>query len=281
MTLPGRNRLVARGVAVGVAVIVTVTVAMVSVSMLRSSSSGGAWNGTRLPSVAFVVTCTQSHISKDDPIAHPGHAGASHEHAFFGNTTTDANSTYRSLQKGSTTCDDSGDRAAYWSPAPAGKYLRAYYDAGDANPHEVVPFPPGAAGLSGNPSSDKPGIAEVAFRCGAVGDGPEANGWHSESWLKCDSGGVVVRYTFGQCGGAKIVPCRSGETKKYVRLRLLMDWRGPVEGLGPHADFLNGWDQSQLADLVAVCVRGERKSNIEIKRCKLNGVGPLKPNQKS
>ena len=38
----------------------------------------------------FVVECGWSHSSFDDPIVHPGHAGASHRHDFFGNTSTSA-----------------------------------------------------------------------------------------------------------------------------------------------------------------------------------------------
>lgn len=42
----------------------------------------------------FVVECGFSHVATDDPIVHPGQPGASHEHVFFGNTTTDAASTW-------------------------------------------------------------------------------------------------------------------------------------------------------------------------------------------
>ena len=47
----------------------------------------------------------------------PGWTGMSHRHEFFGNTTTDADSTYESLSVGDTTCAQKLDRAAYWVPS--------------------------------------------------------------------------------------------------------------------------------------------------------------------
>ena len=64
----------------------------------------------------FIVACDWSHASFDDPIVHAGMEGMSHRHEFFGNTTTDADSTYESLLAGDTTCAQKLDRAAYWVP---------------------------------------------------------------------------------------------------------------------------------------------------------------------
>ena len=64
----------------------------------------------------FAVVCTFSHRLPDDPIVHPRQPGTSHSHDFFGNTTTDASSTYASLRAGSTTCHNPEDTAAYWVP---------------------------------------------------------------------------------------------------------------------------------------------------------------------
>jgi len=52
----------------------------------------------------------------DDPIVYPGDPGASHRHAFYGNKSTDATSTRRSLLHAGTTCTDSKDKAATWAP---------------------------------------------------------------------------------------------------------------------------------------------------------------------
>jgi hypothetical protein len=72
---------------------------------------------------AFRFLCPPSHISYDDPIVHPGQPGANeHLHIFFGNTGTNANSTYQSLrQSGDSTCRNMLNRSAYWQPAMIGK----------------------------------------------------------------------------------------------------------------------------------------------------------------
>src|SRR5918998_5144710 len=77
----------------------------------------------------FVVQCGFSKQAQVDPIVNPGEPGtpeakAHHLHDFFGNTTTDSNSTLESLRAGGTTCptpetlppgEDAplGDTAAY------------------------------------------------------------------------------------------------------------------------------------------------------------------------
>jgi len=65
----------------------------------------------------FLSVCQPSHIAPDDPIVHPGMPGASHQHEFFGNVTTNADSTYRTLRTGGTTCRIAADTAAYWVPS--------------------------------------------------------------------------------------------------------------------------------------------------------------------
>ena len=61
----------------------------------------------------FFSNCRYSHTAADDPIVLPGLRGRSHSHTFFGNVTTDANSTLTSLRKGGTTCKPRSDHAAY------------------------------------------------------------------------------------------------------------------------------------------------------------------------
>jgi hypothetical protein len=48
---------------------------------------------------------------------YPKQPGASHLHDFFGNTTTNAFSTYAGMLAGGTNCQEPGDTAAYWAPA--------------------------------------------------------------------------------------------------------------------------------------------------------------------
>lgn len=64
----------------------------------------------------FRAECRTSHRGPNDPIVFPGQTGVSHIHEFFGNRTTDANSTLQSLRLGSTNCDPAVDLSAYWTP---------------------------------------------------------------------------------------------------------------------------------------------------------------------
>ena len=56
-----------------------------------------------LVGVNFVENCRYSHQAPDDPIVFPGKPGASHQHTFVGNRTTNASSTFGSLR---CRCDD-------------------------------------------------------------------------------------------------------------------------------------------------------------------------------
>ncbi len=72
------------------------------------------------PTGNFRLICGYSHLSYDDPIVYPGQSGASaHLHMFFGNSLTDANSTYQSLRtSGDGTCQGGPlNRTGYWFPA--------------------------------------------------------------------------------------------------------------------------------------------------------------------
>ncbi|WP_195210297.1 DUF1996 domain-containing protein [Actinomarinicola tropica] len=71
------------------------------------------------PSGNFRTICVASHLAYDDPIVNPGEPGASHLHMFFGNTETDASSTYESLRAaGGSTCQGGIlNRTGYWAPA--------------------------------------------------------------------------------------------------------------------------------------------------------------------
>ena len=74
---------------------------------------------------AFRFTCLSGQLLRDDPIVYPDLPGKSHLHQFFGNTLTNANSTYQSLRTtGGSTCTGqdgnttpTGQRTAYWMPA--------------------------------------------------------------------------------------------------------------------------------------------------------------------
>ncbi len=68
---------------------------------------------------SFRITCGFTAFAFNDPIAYPGQPGASHLHVFFGNTSTDANSTPARLVAGGNSSCLGGtlNRTAYWAPA--------------------------------------------------------------------------------------------------------------------------------------------------------------------
>ena len=116
----------------------------------NNQARNGAGNG-------FTVTCDFSHSARVDPIVMPGMATMSHLHEFFGNTTTNENSTGASLLAGGTTCNDQNNLSAYWFPAlyqdgaliePTS--LRARYSRLGGN---VTAFPQGFVAVTGRTDS--------------------------------------------------------------------------------------------------------------------------------
>jgi hypothetical protein len=230
----------------------------------------------------FVVECGFSHAGSDDPIVHPGHAGASHLHVFFGNTTTGAASTAASLAAGGTTCDQPLDRAAYWAPAlldhgapvtPTGAV--AYYRPGvGVDPATVEPYPFGLNVLGGDPAAtEAQSLDVVAWSCGTGSeraatpptcpDGrplrlavsfPDC--WDGHRLDSPDHLAHMARSRAGACPAGHPVPVP----------QLLLTVTFPVTGgghdlalatgsvLGGHADFVNAWDEDKLRTEVATCL---------------------------
>jgi hypothetical protein len=106
----------------------------------------------------FHATCTVSHHANDDPIVFPGLAGASHNHTFWGNTTTDASSTAASIARpAATTCSPNEDHSAYWIPTLYQNgvvvdpdEVTVYYGSRLKDPSKTQPFPPGLRMITGD-----------------------------------------------------------------------------------------------------------------------------------
>jgi hypothetical protein len=134
----------------------------------------------------FNVNCPISHFGSDDPIVAPDRPGISHRHAFYGNSTTDAFTTTRSLMASRSTCErgfSTVDRSAYWVPSlyrklPGGEFrevrlsaddqhLSAYYRrSGGTTGDKVKPFPRGLRMIAGDAAARTPqSTLEVAWRC--------------------------------------------------------------------------------------------------------------------
>lgn len=119
------------------------------------------------------VRCAYSHTLGDDAILMfnmPGHAMW---HDFFGNTSTDASSTYRTLrQKPATTCTNLADSSAYWAPSlrlPDGTevrpaYQKTYYQTVNSIENPLTSFPEGLQLLAGDHKGTAPN-PQVNFLC--------------------------------------------------------------------------------------------------------------------
>jgi hypothetical protein len=138
------------------------TVSLLAAGMATASAApnSGANQGTQTRGGAgnsFAVTCDFSHSGRVDPIVMPGMAMMSHLHQFFGNTTTNENSTGASLLSGGTTCSEQNDLSAYWFPAlyqddvlVEPTTLRARYARLGGN---VTAFPQGFMAVTGRSDS--------------------------------------------------------------------------------------------------------------------------------
>jgi len=225
----------------------------------------------------FLSVCAPSHAATDDPIVHPGDSGASHQHEFFGNRTTDADSTYSSLRAGGTTCRIAADTAAYWVPALyddgqriAPLKVNAYYLRGGGR-GPVAAFPAGLKVIAGNSGATTPQARAITdWKCSGIR--PLAL---SADPVACPTGSrAVLVIRFPDCWNGKDLDsvdhrghmayrvrgrCPSGYPVRVPRLSLnvhyqLSDVTGLTRASGSiyssHADFFNAWNQATLARLV-------------------------------
>ena len=225
----------------------------------------------------FLSVCRPSHVASDDPIVFPGESGASHQHEFLGNVTTDADSTYRSLRAGATTCRIAADTAAYWVPSlfangerVAPIKVNAYYLSGRGR-GRIAAFPAGLKVIAGNHQATAPqALAITGWKCSGV---QEAR--LSTDPRTCPAGShdvMVIR--FPDCWNGKDLDsadhkshmayrvggtCPAGYPVRVPRLSLNVHYDLPrTTGLtlasgsiySAHADFFNAWNQTALARLV-------------------------------
>jgi len=164
-------------------------------------------------SAQFRTNCFFSHMRYDDPIVAPGQPGASHLHAFFGNTAIDANTTPGSVATtGNSTCEGgTANRTAYWAPAVIDTAtntavvstndphaLQIYYKTGydGVRPETIQNFPTGLRMIAGNARSTT-GQERVTYSC-AEGNGPNIS--NSASFPNCAPGQLLVMSIgFPQC----------------------------------------------------------------------------------
>lgn len=229
------------------------------------------------------IRCRFSHQAGDDPIVSPGLPGVTHLHQFFGSTTTTANSTYRSMVDGSSSCRLSGDTAGYWAPAllaPDGTVARtvsqiAYYRALGDDP--VRAFPPDLRMIAGYPTLATGTKDFLGWGCS---DGE----WEASPPDCRDRGRLKASITFPSCWDG--VNLDSPDHRSHMAYRagkncpdshpvalptlklhitydvadgrgymLSSDMKAGTPGGGSlHADFWNTWDQDTLEGLVSGCL---------------------------
>ena len=205
----------------------------------------------------FQIRCETSHTAQVDPIVSRG-APSAHLHEFFGNTTTNANSTYESMRAGGTTCSTAADTAGYWVPtliSSDGQIVRAstilVYYRGEEGAHTVA-FPHNLRMVS---SSSEFGATPSA--------GASTSNFiikFPECWdgVRTDSPDHISHMAHASGKG-----CPSSHPVRVPALSMVV--RYPIQSLsgrtlssGPlstmHADFWNTWDQPALEALVARCL---------------------------
>lgn len=252
------------------------------------------------PGGTFRATCNPSHVSTADPIVKPGPDDA-HLHQFFGNTTTNQDSTYASLQAGTTKCERGADKSAYWMPVISKDYriiepfnTGVYYQSvNGVDETKTQVFPNGFRMIT---NAEK---ADVRWHCGMndhrlsemTATPPEA----------CADGTMGVRIDFPECWDGNVIPDPTGYNVVQAR-----PWNGimvcpttypvqlptivlfvnyPTFGTEPgtvrisapngtwrdaaymHADFVNGWDRNALSYLIRTCINETDQSEPRPAHC--------------
>jgi hypothetical protein len=266
----------------GAALVVAAAVGSVALAVGKPGATPSGVTRADLRGVNFVETCAFSHRAPDDPIVFPGKPGASHDHTFVGNQTTDAFSSFGSLRSSGTTCRRAADTAAYWMPTlyegktavlPIGATI--YYRR--ATLAEVRTFPNGLRMIAGDSKAMTPQSPRVTYwNCGVAAGVPP-----SSSVPTCpDVRGSFLRLhvRFPSCWDGKDLDsadhkshmayavrgaCPAGYSTAAPAIELI--YRYPTLG-GPnvslssmgqfsaHADFFNAWNPGTLKRLVDGCL---------------------------
>jgi hypothetical protein len=235
-----------------------------------------------LQGVNFVENCRFSHRGPDDPIVFPGRPGASHEHTFVGNRSTNAFSTYSSLRSSGTTCKRADDTAAYWVPmlnegatAMPPESATIYYRRGTFAP--VTTFPNNLRMIAGDATATAPQGMNVTFwSCGVLSGVPP-----SSTVPTCpESRGSFLRLhiRFPSCWDGRRLDSPDHKSHMAYATRkgcpsthpisvpaITQIYRYPTRGgdgfslasggqFSAHADFVNTWQPAALKTLVDSCL---------------------------
>ncbi len=235
-----------------------------------------------LVGVNFIENCRFSHQAPDDPIVFPGKSGASHQHTFVGNRTTNAFSTFGTLRSGPTTCMRRDDTAAYWVPmlyegttAVPPVAATIYYRRGTLA--EVSPFPNNLRMIAGSAAATSPqgmrvtfwscGVASGVARSATVPSCPSTRGsmlrlhirfpecWDGRRLDSADHQSHMAYATRNGCPSTH--PVEVPQITKIYRYPTLGGEGFSLASGGvysAHADFVNAWKPSALRKLVDDCL---------------------------
>jgi hypothetical protein len=179
---------------VGIALLLACAVAlMVALASAPTASAASFEHGA-----SFAVRCNFSHREKVDPIRVPG-GPSGHMHDFFGNITTNENSTYQSMNAAgaTTSCSRPEDTAGYWIPTVSWKdstgthELTAnrgvfYYRAGLKDYRTVQPFAPDLRNIDDQ---------RITWFCGINDDGAGS----ATPPTRCSGGVLSLKIVFPDC----------------------------------------------------------------------------------
>jgi hypothetical protein len=193
------RRTVLLSTSIGIAVLLACVVALLAA--LASSPAASAISAEH--GASFAVRCDFSHRAQVDPIVSPGGTSA-HMHDFFGNKTTNADSTYDRMTatRVTTTCSRPEDTAGYWIPTVSWMDSQGtheltanravfYYRAGDKDYRTVQPFAKDLRIIA-----DK-GVngARVRWYCGSGGSNDDKAG-SPDPPTQCSGGVLGLRIIF-------------------------------------------------------------------------------------
>ena len=240
--------------------------------------NGGGQNGGVQ---AIRIQCDVGQVDNVDPIVMPGMAGMSHYHQFFGNLSTDENTTPASLLANRpSTCRNRADFSAYWAPqlwqgstaiAPTSitiLYAKTVTSA-------VVAHPAGMALIAGNAkATTAQDLSVVSWYCGNnVQNGsttpPVCTGnqdlvglirfpecWNGKDLDSTDHKSHVTYAVNGVCAAGTVALPQIQMHIHYpaqTDVSTLAMSSGSIYSL--HADFMNGWNQRGFERQVAQRLR--------------------------
>ena len=261
---------------------VAAVVAVVGANAVGTRSHAVAPELGGFEDVNFISLCRFSHRAPDDPIVFPGRPGLSHDHTFFGATTTDAGSTPDTLRGERSTCARVADTAAYWAPTlvvddkpvealDAAVYYRRTTVA------RVKPFPANLVMIGGDSMARSPQSTSVVFWNCSI----EALNV-STGIPNCGDRDLRLHVIFPECWDGQRLD--SPDHKSHMAYaadgacpashpvavpQLVLNIRYPASGAGRvevasmgqfsgHADFVNAWDEAELTRLVDYCLNALR-----------------------